>query len=109
VRRGGSRPTTCATTTHASASSIAAGYLPCSTDVATKHGLTLAQLAIAWTVAQKGITHALVGARDPDQAIENAQAGSVGMPQDEQLDSIDPVPTSPQQDRKDGELTAASR
>jgi methylglyoxal reductase len=33
--------------------------------VATKHGVTLVQLAIAWTVAQKGITHALVGARDP--------------------------------------------
>jgi methylglyoxal reductase len=45
--------------------------------VADKHGLTLAQLVIAWTVAQPGVTHALVGARDGAQAAENAKAGSV--------------------------------
>ncbi len=32
-------------------------------------------LTIAWTVAQPGLTHALVGARNPDQARENAGAG----------------------------------
>jgi aryl-alcohol dehydrogenase-like predicted oxidoreductase len=32
---------------------------------------------IAWTVAQPGLTHALVGARTRQQAIENAKAGDV--------------------------------
>ncbi|MGA1236811.1 MAG: aldo/keto reductase [Limisphaerales bacterium] len=38
-------------------------------------GLTLSQLVIAWTLAQPGITHALVGARRPEQAVENAGGG----------------------------------
>ena len=44
--------------------------------IADRHGLTLAQLAIAWTVGQPGLTHALVGARNSQQAAENA-AGDV--------------------------------
>lgn len=45
--------------------------------IAEKYDLTTAQLVIAWTVAQKGITHVLAGARNPQQAIENARAGAV--------------------------------
>jgi len=45
--------------------------------VADAHAATLAQLAIAWTVAQPGLTHALVGARNPQQALENAAAGDI--------------------------------
>jgi aryl-alcohol dehydrogenase-like predicted oxidoreductase len=45
--------------------------------VARKYSFTDGQLAIAWTLAQSGITHALVGARDARQAAENAWAGSV--------------------------------
>jgi methylglyoxal reductase len=45
--------------------------------IAESRGITLAQLAIAWTVAQPGVTHALVGARDPRQAAENARAGAI--------------------------------
>lgn len=45
--------------------------------VADKHGCTMAQLVIAWTVSQPGLTHALVGARTPEQAIDNAGAGRV--------------------------------
>ena len=45
--------------------------------VAQKHGCTMAQLVIAWTVHQSGLTHALVGARNPEQAKENAAAGRV--------------------------------
>jgi len=47
---------------------------------AEKHGLTLSQLVIAWTVAQPGITHALCGARTPEQVEENARAGQVQLP-----------------------------
>lgn len=45
--------------------------------VADKHGCTMAQLVIAWTVSQPGLTHALVGARTPEQARDNAGAGHI--------------------------------
>ena len=45
--------------------------------IARKYSFTDGQLAIAWALAQPGITHALVGARDEGQAAENAAAGSV--------------------------------
>ena len=45
--------------------------------LAERRGLTVGQLVIAWTVAQPGLTHALVGARTPQQAVENARAGDV--------------------------------
>ncbi len=45
--------------------------------IAAAHDLTISQLVIAWTLAQPGITHVLVGARNAQQAIENARAGSV--------------------------------
>ena len=34
-------------------------------------------LAVAWTVAQPGVTHALVGARNVEQATDNAAAGDI--------------------------------
>ena len=55
--------------------------------VADAHDITLAQLAIAWTVAQPGLTHALCGARNPKQAQENAAAGDVILT-DEELATI---------------------
>jgi len=55
--------------------------------IAEGHGLTLGQLAIAWTLAQPGITHALVGARNPRQAIENAGAADAVL-SDEELAAI---------------------
>jgi len=45
--------------------------------VTRRYNFTDGQLAISWTLAQPGITHALVGARDERQAAENAWAGSV--------------------------------
>jgi aryl-alcohol dehydrogenase-like predicted oxidoreductase len=51
--------------------------------VAEGKGLTIAQTVIAWTLQQKGCTHALVGARNPDQAIANATAGEIGLTADE--------------------------
>ena len=40
-------------------------------------GCTMAQLVIAWTTHVPGITHVLCGARNPQQAIENAEAGAL--------------------------------
>jgi aryl-alcohol dehydrogenase-like predicted oxidoreductase len=42
---------------------------------AQDHGYTMAQLAIAWTVANPAVTSALCGAKTPTQAIENSEAG----------------------------------
>ena len=43
---------------------------------------TMAQLVIAWTAQVPGITHVLCGARNPQQAIENAQAGELELPEE---------------------------
>ena len=51
--------------------------------IAERHGVTLAQLVIAWTVHQPGVTHALCGARNTEQAAENAAAGRVELTEDE--------------------------
>ena len=51
--------------------------------IAEGHGVTLAQVAIAWVVAQQGITSALVGARTVEQVEENAKAGDLRLADDE--------------------------
>jgi methylglyoxal reductase len=51
--------------------------------VADGKGVTIAQTVIAWTVEQPGASHALVGARNPDQAIVNAKAGEVKLTEEE--------------------------
>ena len=45
--------------------------------VVQAHDATPAQIVIAWTLQQPGITFALCGARNPDQARENAAAGRI--------------------------------
>ena len=45
--------------------------------VAGAYGATLAQLALAWTLARPGLSHALAGARNPAQVDENAGAGDI--------------------------------
>jgi len=42
--------------------------------IADGHGATLAQVTINWVISQKGLTAALVGARNENQAEENAKA-----------------------------------
>ena len=45
--------------------------------VAAAHGASVAELVIAWTLRQPGITFALCGARNLEQARENARAGAL--------------------------------
>lgn len=45
--------------------------------IADAHGATLGQTVIAWTIAQPGVTAAIVGARTSEQAVENARAGDI--------------------------------
>jgi methylglyoxal reductase len=51
--------------------------------IARGHGASNAQVVIAWTIQQPGITFALCGARSPDQARENANAGRIRLSQEE--------------------------
>lgn len=51
--------------------------------VAKEKNSTLAQLVIQWTLQQPGITIALVGARNPEQAIQNAGAAELELTSEE--------------------------
>lgn len=51
--------------------------------IAEEHDLTFAQLVMAWTANQPGVTHVLAGARNPRQARENAKAGRVELSETE--------------------------
>lgn len=55
--------------------------------IAAKYDATLGQLVINWTVQQPGVTIALVGARNAEQAIENAKAGDLKVAR-EDIDKI---------------------
>ncbi len=45
--------------------------------IAEAHGVSLGNLAVAWVLAAPGVSAALVGARNAEQAVENARAASV--------------------------------
>jgi aryl-alcohol dehydrogenase-like predicted oxidoreductase len=59
------------------------GALETARAIADGHGCTLAQLSVAWVLHQPGVTAALVGARSPAQAIENAGAAEVHLTPEE--------------------------
>ena len=56
--------------------------------IAERHQASMAQIVIAWTLAQPGVTFALCGARNPEQALDNARAGEITLEADE-LAAID--------------------
>ncbi len=45
--------------------------------IAERLGITMAQLALAWNVAQPGVTSAIAGSRNADHARDNAVAGDI--------------------------------
>ena len=51
--------------------------------IAEKHDASFAQLAINWTIHEPGITAALVGARNAEQAVHNAKAMSFTLTEQE--------------------------
>ena len=51
--------------------------------LAAEKQATLAQLVLRWTVDQPGITIALAGARNAEQAVQNAKAGEVKLTKEE--------------------------
>lgn len=48
-------------------------------ELARRHDATLAQLVLAWTLAQPGVTHVLVGGRNRAQVLENARAADLAL------------------------------
>lgn len=54
---------------------LLAGFAP----LTAKYDCTVAQLVIAWTLAQPGVTHVLAGARRIQQARENARGGELDL------------------------------
>jgi methylglyoxal reductase len=46
-------------------------------ELTDKYHCTLAQLVLAWTAAQPGVTHVLAGGRTPQQVLDNAKAGDL--------------------------------
>lgn len=51
--------------------------------LARDKGVQTEQLVLAWTLAQPGVTHLLVGTRDVEQAVANASVGSIELDADE--------------------------
>jgi aryl-alcohol dehydrogenase-like predicted oxidoreductase len=58
--------------------------------VAERSGITLAQLALAWNVAQPGVTGAIAGSRNPDHVRSNAAAGDIVL-DEATLDELDAI------------------
>ncbi|MDP8244938.1 MAG: aldo/keto reductase [Candidatus Hinthialibacter antarcticus] len=58
--------------------------------IAEHYELTIAQLVLAWTIAQPGVTHVLAGARNADQALENVKAGNTEISEND-LTAIDKI------------------
>ncbi|GMA56230.1 hypothetical protein GCM10025858_07330 [Alicyclobacillus sacchari] len=50
--------------------------------IADQAGISLAQMAIAWTLRLENVASALVGASLPEQVVENAKAAGVKLSQD---------------------------
>ena len=51
--------------------------------IAESKGISLGQLVLLWTIEQPGITIALAGARNAEQAIQNAKAADVDLSKEE--------------------------
>ena len=57
--------------------------------IAEKNDVSLAQLALAWVISRPG-TCAIAGAREPEQAVQNAEAANISLPESdlEEMDAI---------------------
>jgi len=58
--------------------------------IAQNHKATISQIVIAWTFMRRGITHVLCGARNAEQARENAGAGNISLAANE-LQTMDKI------------------
>jgi aryl-alcohol dehydrogenase-like predicted oxidoreductase len=58
--------------------------------IASRLGVSISQLALAWNVAQPGVTSAIAGSRNPDHVRSNAAAGGVEL-DDETLVELEAI------------------
>ena len=56
--------------------------------IAERLGCSTAELALAWTFHQPGVTSAIAGSRNPDHVRDNARAGDISLDQD-RLDDLE--------------------
>lgn len=64
--------------------------------IADRLGITVAQLSLAWTYHQPGVTAAIAGSRNPDHVRQNAQAGDVKLDQATLTEIEDLIPLGPE-------------
>ncbi len=60
-------------------------------EIAKERGESLAEMALAWVLAKKGITSVLIGASKPEQIAENVKAANAVPFTPEQLQKIDEI------------------
>nr|WP_314491017.1 aldo/keto reductase [uncultured Chryseobacterium sp.] len=56
--------------------------------IADRHGASLGQLVLRWTIERPGITIALAGARNAEQAVQNAESININL-SEEEIKTID--------------------
>ncbi|SDH12164.1 aldo/keto reductase [Nonomuraea jiangxiensis] len=64
--------------------------------VAARHGIGVATVALAWVLAQPGVTSVIVGAKRPDQLTENLGAADVQLTEQDlaELEAVSALPPS---------------
>jgi aryl-alcohol dehydrogenase-like predicted oxidoreductase len=64
------------------------------TPIAKAHGVSVARVALAWILAKKEVSSVIIGAKTKDQLLDNIEASSLVLSQDEilHLDSISALP-----------------
>ena len=62
--------------------------------IAQSHGVSVAQIALAWLLHQPQVTSVIVGAKRPDQLADNLAATDLSLSPEElrQLDEVSPLP-----------------
>jgi aryl-alcohol dehydrogenase-like predicted oxidoreductase len=63
--------------------------------IADRLGITVSQLALAWTFHQDGVTSAIAGSRNPKHVRENAEAGDVELDDKALAEIEDLIPLGP--------------
>ncbi|HZB95503.1 MAG TPA: aldo/keto reductase [Herpetosiphonaceae bacterium] len=77
-------------------------------EIAKARGISMAQVALAWTEAQPAVTSVILGARNTDQLADNLAAASVELTPDE-LQRLDDVSAPPANDYPYGEMGIEQR
>lgn len=81
--------------------------------IAEAHGVSVARIALAWVLAQPGVTSVIIGAKSTDQLTDNIKAAELSLTT-EQLDQLNEVSSRPKPypqwmiDRQSGDRLGAN-